>query len=114
MQEVRDDFQRWQAFQEGRIRQAEEQEQAKRHQLQELLPLPRRVAPRLSEDLASVIVRTAQVMGYPQPGWILPPQKAGHAIAPEDRALLHRPLDAELLMRLLYLDHTNLNRLTLH
>src|SRR5258708_39677549 len=114
MQEVRDDFQKWQAFQEGRIRQIEEQEQAKRHQLQAMLPLPRRVAPRLSEDLTSMIVRTAHVMGYPQPDWILRPQKVGHAIALGELALLQRPLDYELLMRLLDLDQASLHRLTLH
>ena len=114
MREVRDDFQQWQALQEERIRQVEEQEQAKRHQLQAMLPLPRRVAPRLSEDLASVIVRTAQVMGYPQPDWILRPQKAGHAIALGELALLQRPLDYELLMRLLDLNQASLHRLTLH
>ncbi len=87
---TRDDFQKWQAVREGRTRQLEEQEQAKRHQFQDMLPLPRRVAPRLSEDLASVIVRTAQVMGYPQPGRILRPQRAEHTIAAGELALLPR------------------------
>jgi hypothetical protein len=46
MQALREDVQKWQALREGRIRHVEEQEQAKRRQFQEMLPLPRRVAPR--------------------------------------------------------------------
>ena len=79
-----------------------------------MLPLPRRAVPRLSEDLASVIVRTAQAMGYPHPGWILRPEKAGHTIDSEELALLQRPLDYEMLVRLLDVDEATLHCLTLH
>ncbi len=114
MQALQDDPQKWQAFWGGRSRQVEEQEQAKRHRVREMLPLPRRAVPRLSEDLASVIVRTAQAMGHPHPNWILRPEKAGHTIVPEELALLQRPLDYELLVRLLDVDEATLHRLTLH
>jgi TniQ len=114
MQVLRDDSQKWQALRGGRSRQIEEQEQAKRYRVREMLPLPRRAVPRLSEDLASVIVRTAQAMGYPQPGWILRPEKAGHTIDSEELALLQRPLDYEMLVRLLDVDEATLHCLTLH
>ncbi len=95
-------------------RQREEEEQAKRRSIQGLSPLPRRTVPRPWEDLTTLIARIAHMMGYPQPGWILRPQKAEYAIAPGELALLQRPLDYELLMRLLNLDQTTLHRLTLH
>ncbi len=95
-------------------RRREGEEQAKRRSIQGLSPLPRRTVPRPWEDLTTLIARTAHMMGYPQPGWILRPQKAEHAIAPGELALLQRPLDYELLMRLLHLDQTALHRLTLH
>ncbi len=94
--------------------QAEEREQGRQHQLLGVLPLPRRVSPRPSEDLASVIVRTAHAMGYSEPGWILRPEKVAHVVAPGELALLRRRLDYELLMRLLDIDEATLYRLTLH
>src|SRR5258708_4347432 len=102
---------------EGRgdyVMQAEEREQGRQHQLLGVLPLPRRVSPRPSEDLASVIVRTAHAMGYSEPGWILRPEKVAHVVAPGELALLRRRLDYELLMRLLDIDEATLYRLTLH
>src|SRR5438045_7478182 len=104
MQVVQYDSQKWQALRGAHARQLVEQEQARRHRVQEMLPLPRRAVPRLSEDLTSVIVRTAQAMGYSQPGWILRPEKAGHTIDSEELALLQRPLDYELLVRLFNVD----------
>jgi len=83
MQEGWSGFHEWLALRERCIRQAEEQEQAKRRRIQELLPLPRRVVPQPWENLASVITRAAQVMGYSQPGWILRPEKAGYSIPRE-------------------------------
>jgi len=100
IQEVQDDFRRWLALQAGCIKQGEEKEQTKRSQFQELLFLLRRVAPLPLEDLASVIGRTAQAMEYPHPKWIRRPEKAGHAIAPKELALLQRQPGHELLMRL--------------
>lgn len=94
--------------------QAEEREQGRQHQLLGVLPLPRRVSPRPSEDLASVIVRTAHAMGYSEPGWILRPEKVAHVVAPGELALLRRRLDYELLMRLLDIDEATHYRLTLH
>ena len=79
----------------------ERKEKAKLHALQGLSPLPRRTIPKPWEDLASVIIRAAQEMGYPQSGWILRPEKTGHAIPPESLPLLHKQLDYELLGRLL-------------
>jgi hypothetical protein len=97
-----------------RIIQREKKEQAKQHSIQGLSPLPRRTAPRRWEDLASVITRTAHVMGYPQPGWILRPEKAGHSISSEALPLLKWQLDYELLRRLLDLDEETLHNLTLY
>lgn len=114
MQEMQDDPQKWQALRGAHSRQLVEQEQAKRHWVREMLPLPRRAVPRLSEDLASVIVRTAQAMGYPRPNWILQPEKAGHTIVPEELALLQMPFDYGLLVRLLDIDEATLHCLTLH
>ena len=62
MQEEWDDFHEWQALRERSILQGDEQEQSIRRQLQELLPLSRRVVPQPWEDLASVITRTDQII----------------------------------------------------
>lgn len=114
MQEGWDGFHEWLVLRERRIRQVEEQEQVKRRRIQELLPLPRRVVPQPWEDLASVITRAAQIMGYSQPGWILRPEKAGYNIPREALPLLARQLDYDLLGRLLNLDEATLHDLTLH
>src|SRR5260370_17169423 len=84
MQEEWDGFHELLALRERHIRQREDQEQAERRQIQELLPLPRRAVPLPWEDLASVITRTPQVMGYPQPDWILHPQKERNHVPSQD------------------------------
>src|SRR5437016_107547 len=55
-------FTAWQASYEGRLRREEEQEQARLRQILGLLQLPRRAVPRVWEDLASVLSRTARKM----------------------------------------------------
>src|SRR6266851_3859668 len=114
MQEEWDGFHELLALRERHIRQREDQEQAERRQIQELLPLPRRAVPLPWEDLASVITRTAQVMGYPQPDWILHPEKVRYHVPREGLPLLVRQLDYDLLGRLLNLDEAILHNLTLH
>src|SRR5260370_7371689 len=102
---------------EGRgdyVMQAEEREQGRQHQLLGVLPLPRRVSPRPSEDLASVIVRTAHAMGYSEPGWILRPEKVAHVVAPGGLALLRRRLDSDLPMPPLHIYASALPPPSLH
>ncbi|MGZ3645452.1 MAG: hypothetical protein ACXVCM_16550 [Ktedonobacteraceae bacterium] len=70
--------------------------------------------PGLCEDLVSVLVRTAQLMGYPQPSWILHPERAGHSISKDALPLLAKQLDYDLPSRLLNLDETILYNMTLH
>src|SRR5258706_14007311 len=85
-------------------RRLEEQARMKLLSIQALSPLPQRRVPWPWEDLASVISRSAEAMGYAIPGWILRPESAKHSIAPEDLTL---PRDQEsylMLSRLLDLD----------
>jgi hypothetical protein len=107
-------FPKWRVSYEERLRREEEQEQTKQRQIMELLPLPRRVAPRLWEDLASVLSRTARIMGYARPQWLLRPQAVQHEIDQDALPVLHRRLDSLLLSRLLLLEEEQLYALTLH
>ncbi len=114
-----EDIQQWidalHERQKNHVRQGKAKDQAKQRSIQGLSsPLPRRTMPRPWEDLASVIGRTAQAMGYSQPGWILRPEKTGHSIPSEALPLLKWQLDYELLGRLLDLDESTLHGLTLH
>jgi TniQ len=114
-----EDIQQWidalHERQKNHDRQGKAKDQAKQRSIQGLSsPLPRRTMPRPWEDLASVIGRTAQAMGYSQPGWILRPEKTGHSIPSEALPLLKWQLDYELLGRLLDLDESTLHGLTLH
>ena len=94
-------------------RRLEEEKRAEIEAVQGLGPLPRRKAPLPWEDLASLISRTAEAMGYPTPGWILHPESAKHSIAPKDLAWLSMPLDYRMLGRLLDLDKAGIRALTL-
>jgi TniQ len=80
----------------------------------ELSLLPQRKVPWPWEDLASVVSRTAEAMGYSHPSWILHPELAEHRIAPEDLPLLGGQESYQMLGRLLGLDEATLRSLTLH
>ncbi|MFL5661832.1 MAG: TniQ family protein [Ktedonobacteraceae bacterium] len=107
-------FNAWRVSYEERLRREEEQEQAKQRQIMELLPLPRRAAPCLWEDLASVLSRTARIMGYARPQWLLHPEAVRHGIDQDALPVLHRRIDSLLLSRLLLLEEEQLYALTLH
>ncbi len=81
---------------------------------QYLPPLPRRAVPRPWEDLASVISRTARLMGYEWPWWILRPECSPYAIPSKRLACLSRLADYEQLEQLLSLNEEELYSLTLH
>ncbi|SRR6266487_3628971 len=100
-------------WEEGR-RRLDEEEREKLLSIQALSPLPRRRVPWPWEDLASVITRTAEAMGYASPGWILRPESAKHSIAPNELTLLGGQADYQMLGRLLDLDEATLRSLTLH
>jgi TniQ len=81
----------------------------------DVTPLPRRVAPRPWEDIASFLSRTALVMGYPDPRLLLHPQEVPrYRIKETDIAYLSRKDDYLILERLLLLDEEALYQMTLH
>jgi hypothetical protein len=82
--------------------------------VQALSPLPRRRVPWPWEDLASLISRTAEAMGYASPGWILHPESVKYSIAPDEISLLSGQADYQMLGRFLGLDESTLRSLTLH
>src|SRR5947207_7778906 len=95
-------------------RRLDEEERERLLSVQALSPLPRRRVPYPWEDLASLISRTAEAMGYASPSWILRPELAKHSIAPEGLPLLSGRADYQMLGRLLGLDESTLPTLTLH
>ena len=95
-------------------RQVDEEERERLLSVQALSALPRRKVPWPWEDLASLISRTADAMGYASPGWILRPESAKHSIAPEELPLLSAQADYRMLSHLLDLDESTLRSLTLH
>ena len=107
-------FNEWRASYEERLRREEEQERTRLRQVMELLPLPRRAVPHPWEDLASVLSRTARIMGYARPQWLLRPEAVQHRIDQDTLPVLHRPMDSLLLSRLLHLEEKQLYSLTLH
>ena len=81
----------------------------------DLAPLPRRVAPRPWEDIASFLSRTASAMGYSDPRWLLHPQEvSGFSITESDLPYLSRKDDYLVLERLLQLNEEALYQMTLH
>lgn len=107
-------FNEWRASYVERLRREEEQERTRLRQVMELLPLPRRAVPHPWEDLASVLSRTARIMGYARPQWLLRPEAVQHRIDQDTLPVLHRPMDSLLLSRLLHLEEKQLYSLTLH
>ena len=61
-----------------------------------------------------MLSRTARIMGYGRPQWLLRPEAVQHRIDQDTLPVLHRPIDSLLLGRLLYLEEKQLYLLTLH
>jgi TniQ len=73
------------------------------------------VSPRPWEDLASVISRVAQNMGFAQADWVLISTEAPyHKVYSLDIPLLHRLADYQMLERQLGLDERSLYHLTMN
>jgi len=78
-------------------------------------PLPVHPRPKPDEDVASLLMRTAEGMGYDTPYWILRPEAPLPLIDPSTRILwLRKKADYRLLEQLLHLDRSQLYHLTLH
>ena len=82
--------------------------------IQQLEPLPSRVIPQPWEDLPSLIIRTAERMGYKSPNWILQAQEVPYIFQPSDLRLLSKYTDYRVLQHLLQLDEETLYRRTYH
>jgi TniQ len=104
----------WKIQQEERLRQREAEKQMEVRLVQNLSPLPQRVAPRPWEDLASLLSRTARKMGYEHPQWLLRPEQIAYKISASSLPLLRRRADYLMLGRLLSLDEAQIYDLTLH
>ncbi len=76
------------------------------------LPIPVNLLP--WEDIASLISRVAEQMGYPYPKWILQPENPPHKIRVLAVSTLHKLEDYRFLERLLKLDEAPLYKHTLH
>ncbi len=81
---------------------------------QPIVPLPVRAIPRPFEDLASLISRAAEQMGYKNPAWILRPEEISYSVQPFRLGLLRNRMDYQFFEQLLGLDEEALYRLTLH
>ena len=90
-------FNTWRASNEERLQREEEEERAKQRQIMELLPLPQRAAPRVWEDLASLLSRTAHTMGYARPEWLLRSEAVQHRIDQDSLPVLYRRTDFPVL-----------------
>lgn len=95
------------------LRQVEDE---KEHHLsyQPYIPLPRRRTPWPWEDLASLVSRTAEAMGYLSPDWILHPQSIRYKIAAKDLLFPTGQDCHPMLDRLLGLNEATLRTLTIH
>lgn len=82
--------------------------------MQHITPLPRRVQPLSWEDLGSFLVRSAKVMGYEHPQWILRPETYSHHINIWKLAALSRQADYDFLSQLLGVSETHLYQMTIH
>jgi len=113
-QELWDDLHRRDELRVERDRRLYEQEQEKWCYLQKVLPLPQRAAPRPWEDLASLLSRTANKMGYDHPRWLLHQENIPYAINSATLSVLHRRPDYLFLGRQMLLEEEQLYALTLH
>jgi hypothetical protein len=84
------------------------------HDLQQIKPIPLRVIPQPWENLPSLIMRTAERMGYTSPYWILRPQEAPYEIEPTYLIWLSNNTHYRILQRLLQLDEETLYQGTYH
>jgi hypothetical protein len=78
-----------------------------------LRPLPSRVIPFPEEDLASLVCRSAQVMGYKYVQWLLPPEEVPCSIGPVI-CTLQSAVSYRILERLFLLSEERLYRTTFH
>jgi excisionase family DNA binding protein len=81
--------------------------------LSSIRPLPSRVIPLPEEDLASLLCRSAHVMGYKSVLWLLRPEEVSHSI---ERAIcrLNSAMSYRVLERLLLLSEETLYGMTFH
>ena len=77
-------------------------------------PLPLRLPPQPWEDLASLITRTSERMGYKDPHWIMRPEDIPHHVPVSTVGILHKKSDYEMLGCLFLLDEETIYNLTLH
>src|SRR6266566_8239703 len=76
-------------------------------------PLPVRIIPCPWEDLASILSRSAQEMGYQTVLWLLRPEVIPHRVAREV-CRLRKALSYQVLERLLLLSEERLYSMTFH
>src|SRR5712692_10298278 len=82
--------------------------------LQPITPLPIRALPSFWEDLASLISRLAEQMGYKNPAWILHPEEVPYTVQPYSLCQLLVKTDYQFFEQLLRLDEECLYNCTLH
>lgn len=82
--------------------------------LQSISPLPKHPPSLPWEDLASLLSRVADAMGYKRPRWLLFPHTIPHRIRLHNLLLLHEEQDRQMLQQVLAVDELALHRLTLH
>jgi hypothetical protein len=80
----------------------------------DFLPIPIRVRPLPWEDIASLLSRVAEQMGYTNPQWVLSPEQYEHMVSARSVLTLHRAVDYRFLARLLLVDEEVLYACTLH
>ena len=76
--------------------------------------LPMRIMPFPWEDLASLISRLGEQMGYKNPAWILRPEDIPYVVQPFTLCQLRDKADYRFFEQLLRLDQECLYQLTLH
>jgi hypothetical protein len=77
-------------------------------------PIPIRIKPSPWEDIASLLSRIAEQMGYANPRWLLSPEISQHTLRALGVSTLHRAADYRFLEHLLMMDEEALYACTLH
>ncbi len=77
-------------------------------------PIPIRIMPFPWEDIASLLSRIAEQIGYANPQWLLSPEVSQHTVRALGVSTLHRAADYRFLERLLMMDEEALYACTLH
>src|SRR5260370_23217421 len=81
---------------------------------EDFLPIHTRVRPLPWEDIASLLSRVAEQMGYANPQWVLSPEQYEHMVSARSVLTLHRAADYQFLAWLLLIDEEVLYACTLH